>query len=101
MEKTTKKNQDEIIVINHIRYKYNDKDNIIVGRMDNGEYLLHVGNDDYPHLYRTMFLSEEILVGIMASIIAYFRQNHIDITKIIIEHLKGNSMKFMYTPKKN
>lgn len=85
--------QTEVNVINHVRCKYNDNGSIIVGKLENGNLILHVGDKDPPVPYCTLFLPEDDLVGLMTALMEYLRQQGIDFSQKAIEYYEENRMK--------
>lgn len=96
MEKFNTIADGEINIINHVRCD-NGKDKITVGIMDDGNYLLHLGDETLPSVYRTLFIPEEALMTLTATIITYFKHYKIDFPKKITEYLDGNPLAYTFS----
>jgi len=97
MNLATENYQAEINLINHIRYKGEKREDIIVGKMNDGSYLLQVGEASPPVPFSSLVLSEEELLGLIASISLYFKEFEIDLSKKIAEYFNGKTVDYIYS----
>jgi len=97
MNLATENHPTEINLINHIRYKGENREDIIVGKMDDGNYLLQVGEASTPIPFRSLIMPEDVLLGFIASIAIYFNEFEIDLSKKIAENFNGKTVDYIYS----
>lgn len=88
---------DENVKANVINYLRRDcgSESIIVGEMENGKYILHIGDKSPPVPNHTLFLSEDALIGLTAVIMTYLKKCEIDFSEKVKEYFKDKPMKYI------